>query len=166
MDAVTSRPRSTISAWIRSNIAFLVVVAFLAVLPFILAILYGQSFSSLLANERGSPLSIQGFMIEIFIIAVFAISYDLVIGITGLLSFGHAMFFAVGAYVAGIMLKSYGWSFFPAVGIVIFTSSPGRQKKKSRTSPSSSFIRWLQTAMPRMTPVDWCVIGSNVGASD
>lgn len=29
----------------------------------------------------------------------------------------------------------------PAVGIVIFTSSPGRQKKKSRTSPVSSFIR-------------------------
>ena len=53
----------------------------------------------------------------------------------------------------------------PAVGNVIFTSSPGRQKKKSRTSPVSSFCRWLHTAIPRITPVDCCVIGSKVGTA-
>ncbi len=52
---------------------------------------------SLLANEAGESKFIQGLLIEVFILAVFAISYDLVLGITGLLSFGHGMFFAFGA---------------------------------------------------------------------
>jgi branched-chain amino acid transport system permease protein len=43
-----------------------------------------------------------------------------VLGITGLLSFGHAMFFAVGAYSAGIMLKSFGWSLpLTFVGVMV-----------------------------------------------
>jgi branched-chain amino acid transport system permease protein len=110
---------SEISSWIKSNVSLLVVVAFLAVLPFILAILNGQSIASLLANESGNAKFIQGLMIEVFILAVFAISYDLVFGVTGLLSFGHAMFFAVGAYLTGIMLKSYAWSLLPTLGLVI-----------------------------------------------
>ncbi|MGB3716472.1 MAG: branched-chain amino acid ABC transporter permease [Candidatus Promineifilaceae bacterium] len=45
-------------------------------------------------------------MIEIFILGMYAIGYDLILGITGLLSFGHAMFFAAGAYATGIALKN------------------------------------------------------------
>jgi branched-chain amino acid transport system permease protein len=55
----------------------------------------------------------------VFILAVFAISYDLVLGVTGLLSFGHAMFFAVGAYLTGILLKSFEWGLLPTIGAVI-----------------------------------------------
>lgn len=39
------------------------------------------------------------FMTLIMIWCVFAIGYDLVFGVTGLLSFGHAAFLGVGSYV-------------------------------------------------------------------
>jgi branched-chain amino acid transport system permease protein len=105
--------------WLRSNLGVLVSLTLLAAMPFVVALLTGQSISSLLANQRGTASFIQGLAIEIFILAVYALSYDLILGITGLLSFGHAMFFAVGAYTLGIMLKSFHWSFFPALGVVI-----------------------------------------------
>lgn len=39
------------------------------------------------------------------LIAALALSYHLIFGVAGLLSFGHAMFFAAGAYGLGIILK-------------------------------------------------------------
>ena len=45
-------------------------------------------------------------------------SYDLLLGITGLLSFGHAMFFGVDAYLTGILLKSFGWDLLLIIGVV------------------------------------------------
>ena len=39
-----------------------------------------------------------------------ALSYDLLFGYTGLLSFGHALFFASGAYVSVILINRAGWS--------------------------------------------------------
>lgn len=41
---------------------------------------------------------------QIFIYAIFAMSYDLLLGYTGIVSFGHSMFFGIGAYSAAIML--------------------------------------------------------------
>jgi len=93
----------------------LILILLMVVLPFLIAILDGQSISSMLANEAGQSKFIQGLMIEIFVLAVFALSYDLIFGITGLLSFGHAMFFAVGAYLTGILLKSFDW---PLLGVM------------------------------------------------
>jgi branched-chain amino acid transport system permease protein len=104
---------------IKENLAFLVILALLIALPFLVALLNGQSMSSLIANQASTSKFIQGLAIEIFILAVYALSYDLILGITGLLSFGHAMFFAVGAYLTGIMLKSFGWGFLPTLGLVI-----------------------------------------------
>jgi branched-chain amino acid transport system permease protein len=42
---------------------------------------------------------------EMLIMALFAVSLNLLIGYTGLVSFGHAAFFAIGSYTAGIMLQ-------------------------------------------------------------
>ncbi len=39
---------------------------------------------------------------EIFITGLFALSLDLILGYAGVLSLGHAAFFGLGAYVAGI----------------------------------------------------------------
>ncbi|MCP4519772.1 MAG: branched-chain amino acid ABC transporter permease, partial [Delftia sp.] len=94
----------------------------LAALPFVIAIVDGQSISSMLANEAGQSKFIQGLMVEVFILAIFAISYDLVFGVTGLLSFGHAMFFAVGAYMTGIMLKTHHWSLLTTLGLMVLVS--------------------------------------------
>jgi len=85
----------------------------------VIALADGQSISGLLANEAGASKFIQGFVIEILILGLYALSYDLILGITGLLSFGHAMFFAVGAYLTGMMLKSFGWSLGPTLLLVV-----------------------------------------------
>ncbi len=41
---------------------------------------------------------------EMLVFALFAAAYDLVLGYSGLLSFGHATFFGLGAYGTGILL--------------------------------------------------------------
>jgi branched-chain amino acid transport system permease protein len=57
---------------------------------------------------------------QIAIDALFAVSLNLLLGTTGLVSFGHAAYFGVGAYVCGILMKTYGVPFvlaFPAAGL-------------------------------------------------
>ncbi len=44
-----------------------------------------------------------GVLTDVLIFGLFAMSLDLLLGYTGLVSFGHAAFFGVGAYVAGIV---------------------------------------------------------------
>src|SRR5215472_15437577 len=54
---------------------------------------------------------------QIVIDALFAVSLNLLLGTTGLVSFGHVAYFGVGAYVCGILMKTYGVPFvlaFPA----------------------------------------------------
>ena len=41
---------------------------------------------------------------EVLIFALFAMAFDLVLGYAGMLSFGHAAFFGIGAYSTGIIL--------------------------------------------------------------
>jgi branched-chain amino acid transport system permease protein len=44
---------------------------------------------------------------KVMILAMFALSLDLLVGYTGLVSFGHAAFYGVGAYVLGLMAPKY-----------------------------------------------------------
>ena len=58
---------------------------------------------------------------DVAIWALFATSLNLLVGYTGLVSFGHAAYFGVGAYTTGILMKKAGVSFllaFPAAGLV------------------------------------------------
>jgi branched-chain amino acid transport system permease protein len=54
---------------------------------------------------------------QIAITALFALSLDLILGYAGIVSLGHAAFFGLGAYAAGI-ISAYGWS-DPLVGLVV-----------------------------------------------
>jgi branched-chain amino acid transport system permease protein len=45
---------------------------------------------------------------EIFIFAIFAMSLDLLLGFTGLMSLGHAAFFGLGAYAVGVLGTQFG----------------------------------------------------------
>lgn len=45
---------------------------------------------------------------QIMIVALFALSLDLILGYAGVVSLGHAAFFGLGAYTAGL-LSVYGW---------------------------------------------------------
>lgn len=44
-----------------------------------------------------------------------ALSYNLLFGYTGLLSFGHALYFSVGIYLTDILLTRYHWALLPAL---------------------------------------------------
>lgn len=52
----------------------------------------------------------RGVFSRVLVLAVFAMGYNLVFGYAGLLSLGHAMFFAAGLYGAGLPLYHLGWS--------------------------------------------------------
>ncbi len=88
----------------------LVVIVLLMLLPFVVGLMEGASPGEVLVNAGGTSKFVQGLAIEIFILAIYALSYDLIFGITGMLSFGHSMFFATGAYLSGILLKNFDLS--------------------------------------------------------
>ena len=48
---------------------------------------------------------------EIAILALFALSLNLLLGYTGLVSFGHAAYFGIGAYTCAILMKTHGVPF-------------------------------------------------------
>jgi branched-chain amino acid transport system permease protein len=54
---------------------------------------------------------------EIWIFAIFGLGLNLLLGYTGLLSFGQSTFFGSAAYVAGWLLKNYGINVFFALGV-------------------------------------------------
>jgi branched-chain amino acid transport system permease protein len=78
-----------------------------------------------LPNDRWSPLEIAfwllpvaayfafpGYLVlisQIMIVGLFALSLDLMLGYAGIVSLGHAAFFGLGAYTAGL-LSVHGWS--------------------------------------------------------
>lgn len=104
---MTTQSANPFANMLKANAATLVVIVILILFPFIVAILDGQSIAGVFASQSGNSKFYQGLLIEVFILGIYALSYDLLLGVTGLLSFGHAMFFAVGAYVTGIALKSF-----------------------------------------------------------
>ena len=58
---------------------------------------------------------------QIFIFSILAMSYDILLGYTGIVSFGHAMFFGMGAYTTAIMLKNIE----PSMGVFILSIGAG-----------------------------------------
>ncbi len=63
------------------------------------------------------------FMMKVWCFALFACAFNLLLGYTGLLSFGHAAFLSVGGYLAGHACKV--WGLTPELGIVLGTLAGG-----------------------------------------
>jgi branched-chain amino acid transport system permease protein len=79
--------------WIVNNriyAIYIIIAAFLFLLPFV--------------YESRNMLIL---LTQIFVFAILAMSYDLLLGFTGIVSFGHAMFFGIGAYSIGIFMKRF-----------------------------------------------------------
>src|SRR4051794_23725524 len=73
----------------RSTIALVTALVLLAAFP-----LVGGTFYTELVTK-------------VMILAIFALSLDLLVGYTGLVSFGHAAFFGIGAYTLGLLAPKY-----------------------------------------------------------
>ena len=84
----------------RKGISLAVVLALLALFPFAGATFYTE------------------LVTKVMILAIFAMSLDLLVGYTGLVSFGHAAFFGIGAYTLGLVAPKYDaanlWLTLPA----------------------------------------------------
>lgn len=84
---------------------FLVAIVALALAPFFLSLFHLNLLS------------------EILILAVFALSLNILVGFTGLVSLGHAAFFGVGAYTAGLVAQNISSNLFVSIGLAILLSA-------------------------------------------
>ena len=55
------------------------------------------------------------FMMKLLCFAMFACAFNLLLGFSGMLSFGHAAFFGSAAYATGWLATAHGWGTVPAV---------------------------------------------------
>src|ERR1039457_2670261 len=61
------------------------------------------------------------FMMKLLCYAIFACAFNLLLGFSGMLSFGHAAFFGAAAYATGWLVSAHGWGPGPAIlaGVVV-----------------------------------------------
>lgn len=60
---------------------------------------------------------------EILILGLFAASFNLIFGYTGMLSFGHAAFFGMGAYATAMLLQSLQWPLVACLVVAVVTAT-------------------------------------------
>ncbi|GAB4200318.1 MAG: branched-chain amino acid ABC transporter permease [Roseiflexaceae bacterium] len=97
-------------AWVRREWLPLAILALLLVAPPLIPGGLGRFF--------------QGQLIAVFILAIYAMSYDLLMGYTGIISFGHALFFGAGAYLTADALE-HGWLPFAAIPLAVALLAAG-----------------------------------------
>jgi branched-chain amino acid transport system permease protein len=96
-------------------------LVFLIAFPFLVGAITGSSPLGLQRGDhyimRGESVRWQAVLIELFILAILAMSYNLIFGFTGVVSFGHALFFGLGGYILGLALEYSGLS--TGVGLIV-----------------------------------------------
>lgn len=75
------------------------------------------------------PLLLPSFLVvvmtEIAIVALFATAFNLLMGFGGMVSFGHAAYFALGAYAAALLVKQAAWPMPMALAASPFVAAAG-----------------------------------------
>jgi ABC-type branched-subunit amino acid transport system permease subunit len=74
--------------------------------------------SAMAQFNAGYPDLMQRFVI----FGIFAIGFNILFGLTGYLSFGHAAFLGVGSYAAMWVFKLFGMNVLPALALAVITS--------------------------------------------
>lgn len=100
--------------WLGGQWVGLAIVIGLALFPFVFSGITGTPVG------EGPSKFWQGQLIAFFIMAVYAMSYDLLMGYTGILSFGQAAFFGGGAYTMALFLKHVAGPFAGRYRLVLF----------------------------------------------
>ncbi len=100
-------PRKT--GWLQGNGWLLVLLALLILFPFIVGALTDSSPYGVARGDRmimrGESVRWQSVLIEVYILAILTMSYNLLFGFTGVISFGHALFFGTASYLFGLALE-------------------------------------------------------------
>jgi branched-chain amino acid transport system permease protein len=112
---------------------YVLVLGILILFPFIAGLTIGNPdavqegagfFEALMQRaESGYAKFWQGMIIRMLILGIFAMSYDILLGYTGILSFGHAMFFGTGGYAVAILIgKNFNWPLGSALLAVLIVA--------------------------------------------
>jgi branched-chain amino acid transport system permease protein len=118
------------------NWLFVLMLVLLWWSPHIVADLTGSEVMPDNFRKAGASANWQSVMAQALIIACLTMSYNLLFGFNGVISFGHALFFGAGAYATFIMLQHYDPAYLPRtligvnIGILVLavlTRLPGRQ---------------------------------------
>ncbi|MER3386301.1 MAG: branched-chain amino acid ABC transporter permease [Microcella pacifica] len=94
------------------------VIGGVLILLFALLPVLNLSLPGILPGATYTPGTLQ-LLAFAMVFATLALSYHLLFGVAGLLSFGHALYFAVGAYGLGIVLRDTQLALVPAMGVVL-----------------------------------------------
>jgi ABC-type branched-subunit amino acid transport system permease subunit len=83
--------------------------------------------AALMAFPLGANILYSSFYISlftrIFIYAIIVVGFDLLAGYTGMISYGHALFFGTGAYFTGMILKHWTPWFWPPLFVTVLASA-------------------------------------------
>ena len=82
-------------------------------------LLYGLLLLALIAAPLAGAYPV--VVLKVLCFALFACAFNLLIGYTGLLSFGHAAFFGGAGYAAGHAMKV--WGVTPEIGLILGTAT-------------------------------------------
>ena len=92
------------------------------------------------------------FATRVLVLALFSLSFDIIWGYAGILSFGQALFFGSAGYGVAIIARDYG------VTSIFLDSSSGNLDRTRRRCASRCFSSFWQEA------TDGCVCGAwNIG---
>ncbi|WP_281856608.1 branched-chain amino acid ABC transporter permease [Litoreibacter halocynthiae] len=101
----------------KKDTSLLIIVAILTMCaPFILNPFPADS--AMAQFNAGYPDLMQRFVI----FGIFAIGFNILFGLTGYLSFGHAAFLGIGSYSAVWMFKLLGYNILPGIFLSVITS--------------------------------------------
>jgi len=92
-------------------------------------VLSPRALAVLLAVLAAAPLALPPFFLqlltEIAIVGLFATAFNLLMGFGGMVSFGHAAYFALGAYTAALLVKKAGWPVLLALPLTPVVAAAG-----------------------------------------
>lgn len=105
MSILDNIPRYRPFEWLRTPLVGFLAVVFLVVLPH-------------LGGGDGTPFYVV-ILIEVFVMAIFAMGFNVLTGYTGYVNFGHVLFLGAGAYGTVILVTKFGFGFMGAAGLAL-----------------------------------------------
>jgi len=102
----------TLTTWLR-RLTPIAVLAVLAAIPY-----SGITIPVLFDGAINNPGSL-GLLAVCLVFGGLALSYDLMFGRTGMLSFGHALYFGAGAYGTAILVRQTDWPLWTVVLVAV-----------------------------------------------
>jgi branched-chain amino acid transport system permease protein len=113
--------RHPLIQFVLDNWIYVVIALVIWRFPYWLSSYYDQKITDLAPRDlRGNDaINLMAVAIELYILALLAMSYNLLFGFTGIISFGHALFFGTAAYIMVILVHDHAFTALNATGVAL-----------------------------------------------